>query len=100
MKKRVLEMYVNKPAAQLRPEEKERSCIHLVTLPARPSRSAAPAGRLSRTIFEVNAAHPSVRRSKHLRESERISTLALAGAALIAPIVWMGHALLVWLDVL
>ncbi len=37
---------------------------------------------------------------RHIRESHAIATLSLAGAALVAPLVWVGHAVLRWLHVI
>jgi hypothetical protein len=76
------------------PVEAERT-IHLVPLsevfphPSVVSQQTAP---------KIATARTSSRKSQHIRESEKMSTLALAGAALLAPVIWMGHALLVWLD--
>ncbi len=95
-------MSVIKPTPALYPAEKARSsAIHLVTQPLHGAPGVAPSfPKPAGTISKVNVAHTSSRKSEHIRESERISTIALAGAALIAPAIWFGHALLVWLDLL
>jgi hypothetical protein len=89
MKKRVPEMPQINP--NLLPVEAERrGSIHLVL-----SSPTIPA-----VIPRVNRPRITSRKSHHIRESEKMSTLALASAALVAPAIWLGHALLVWLDVL
>lgn len=81
-------------APNLLPVEAERSgSIHLVM----PSQ-AMPAPPV--VVPKVILPRFTSRRSHHIRESEKMSTVALASAALIAPLIWLGHALLVWLDVL
>ena len=65
--------------------------IHLVPRPA-----AALPEIAVKPVSKPNVAYISAPKS----ESEGLSTPALAGAALIAPLTWMGHALLVWLKVL
>ena len=81
-------------APSLLPFEADRSnSIHLVMpLPATPY--------LPVVVPKVNLPRLTSRKSHHIRESEKMSTFTLASAALIAPLIWLGHALLVWLDIL
>jgi hypothetical protein len=81
------------------PIEAERSgTIHLV-MPSQVM-SAAPVVVPKVNLPRFTTRSFTSRKSHHIQESEKMSTLALAGAALIAPLIWLGHALLVWLDVL
>ena len=85
MQENVRLMPLNRPISRLRAAEKKRtSGIHLV----QPAAQAA----------ETTSQKPRKRVS--LDWNERTSTLALAGAALIGPGIWVGHALLVRLTVL
>ncbi len=90
MKTRVPNMPVTE-APGLHPVEAERGGIHLVPAPVSVTSSVVSTPRAG------VVRNPS-RKSEHIRESEKMSTVALAGAALLAPVVWVSHALLVWLD--
>ncbi len=90
MKTRVPNMPLTTP--DLHPVEAERGGIHLVPPPVAISSRVVVAPK-------IGVVRTSSRKSEHIRESEKMSTLALASAALLAPIVWIGHAILVWLDI-
>jgi hypothetical protein len=74
-------------------EAKRTSGIHLVMpLQALPDATVA--------VPKINRPWLTSRRSRYIRESEKVNMFALAGAALAAPAIWLGHALLVWMKVL
>jgi hypothetical protein len=92
MKKRVPDMPQSNAAPDLLPVEADRSSsIHLV-MPS-PARPAPPV-----VVPKVKLPRLTSRKSHHIRESENMSRFTLAIAALIAPLIWLGHALLLWLD--
>jgi hypothetical protein len=93
MKKRVSEMPQTEAPNLLQVEVERKGSIHLVM----PSQ-AMPAPPI--VVSGINLPRLTPRRSHHIRESEKMSTVALASAALLAPAIWLGHALLVWFDVL
>jgi len=45
-------------------------------------------------------AHDTAQGVRQIRESHTIATLSLAAAALVAPLVWLGHAILHWMHVI
>ena len=94
MKKMVPEMLQSNEAPNLlQVETQRRGSIHLV-LPSY-TKPSPPV-----PVPKVNPPRITSRKNHHIRESEKMSTLALASAALLAPLMWLGHELLVWVDVL
>ena len=87
-------MSVSHLAPSIIPEKEGHGGIHLVSMAVPASAHAWP------KLPSFKPISNTPRRGASIQTSERMSMLALAGAAMIAPAIWMTHAVLVWLDVL
>jgi ABC-type uncharacterized transport system involved in gliding motility auxiliary subunit len=85
----------NRPTPALQAAEKRRtSGIHLV----RPVAETVKAAQPRQATPKLTLVRASAQQDELVREDNRMSTLALVGTALIVPTIWLGHAVLAWLN--